>query len=252
MHLRGEGGLMLFHTFWVIHTVNELDSNAKNVWNKVSKNDLDMWRSISLPNTQFLSIKSLHDLMKGGILYMGTSSGRARPHTHWRLGCIDQSESASMSIILVHSAALHRTFSVYFWLWGKDNLVQLPTEPSVTWTVDAIYFSGAATEFCKCVCWFPSFRPLVFYKQCPVQCWICTSFDTDSIPSDKGSRTWFETAGSKWNGIKFLCFVGNQRSRACDFSSAHGMLPGAQLFSERIVKDLSFINIIKLKSFWRY
>ncbi len=29
---------------------------------------------------------------------------------------------------------------VCFWLWGKYNLVQLPEEPSVTWTVDAVCF----------------------------------------------------------------------------------------------------------------
>ncbi len=40
-----------------------------------------------------------------------------------------------------------------FWLWGKDNLVQLPEEPSVTRTVDTVCFFGAATEFLKCVCW---------------------------------------------------------------------------------------------------
>ncbi len=54
---------------------------------------------------------------------------------------------------------------VCFWLWGKDNLVQLPKEPSVTWTVDAVCFSGEATEFCKCVCLFLSFRWWMFYKQ---------------------------------------------------------------------------------------
>ncbi len=37
------------------------------------------------------------------------------------------------------------------------------------------------------------------------------------------------------------------------FSSAHGAPPGARLFSERIVNlYLSFINMIKLKTFWRY
>ncbi len=37
------------------------------------------------------------------------------------------------------------------------------------------------------------------------------------------------------------------------FSSAHSAPPGALLFSERIVNlNLSFINMIKLKTFWRY
>ncbi len=50
-----------------------------------------------------------------------------------------------------------------------------------------------------------------------------------------------------------FCFVGDRRKCSSLFSSAHGAPPGARRFSERIVKlYLSFINMIKLKTFWRY
>ncbi len=115
--------------------------------------------------------------------------------------------------------------------------------------MDAVCFSGSATEFYKCVCW------RTFYKQGPVRRWICKLFDTErwSGPSYKRSRSWFRTADDKWNGIKCLCFVRDRRKCSWLFSSAHGAPPGALLFSERIVKlYLSFINMIKLKTFWRY
>ncbi len=109
--------------------------------------------------------------------------------------------------ILIKPASYH---THRFWLWRKDNLVKLPEEPSITWTVDAVCFSGEATEFLKCVCW------RTFYKQGPVRRWICTLFNTErwSSPSYKRSRSWFRTDDGKWNGIKCLCFVGVRRSSA--------------------------------------
>ncbi len=50
-----------------------------------------------------------------------------------------------------------------------------------------------------------------------------------------------------------VCFVRDRCKCSSLFSSAHGAPPGARLFTERIVKlYLSFINMIKLKTFWRY
>ncbi len=55
------------------------------------------------------------------------------------------------------------------------------------------------------------------------------------------------------NGNKCLCFVGDRHKCSSLFSSAHDMPPGARLFPERIVKlYLSFIYMIKRKTFWRY
>ncbi len=139
---------------------------------------------------------------------------------------------------------------VCFWLWGKDNIVQLPEEPSVKWTVDAVCFSGAATEPLKCICW------QTFYKQGPVRRWICTSFDTErwSSPSYKRSRQDSELQMvMKRHQMSLFCWWSSLKCSSV-FSSAHDAPPpGARLFSEGIVKlYLSFINMIKLKTFWRY
>ncbi len=53
---------------------------------------------------------------------------------------------------LLHGTHSGRMSLKNVFLWGKDNLVQLPEEPSVMWTVDGVCFSGAATEFLKWVC----------------------------------------------------------------------------------------------------
>ncbi len=48
-----------------------------------------------------------------------------------------------------------------------------------------------------------------------------------------------------------VCFAGEVFKCSSIYSSAHGTPP--QLFLERIVKlYISFINMIKLKTFWRY
>ncbi len=142
---------------------------------KVSKNDLEVWRSISVAKNfltsfaKFFSIMALPDVMKSGTPYMGIFPGKARPAR------INLSERKSTPINSLHPAALHGTPSgrmslkkCVFGCKGKITLFSFPKEPSVTWTVDAVGFSWAATECCKCVCW------RTFYKQCPVRRWICT------------------------------------------------------------------------------
>ncbi len=132
---------------------------------------------------------------------------------------------------------------------AKITLFNIPKQPIVTWIVDAVCFSGQQWEFLKCVCW------RTFYKPGPVRCWICASFDTErwSSPSYKRSRSWFRTADGKWNSIQYLFCWRSALKCSSLISSAHGVPPGARLFSEKIVKlYFSFINIIKLKTFCRY
>ena len=142
-------------------------------------------------------------------------------------------------------------------MWGKDYRVQLPKEPSVTRTVDAVCFSGAVTECSKCVCVFSSFQWRMFYKQGPGRRWICTWFaiKTWSGPSDKRPHS------CKYNCIRFLSFVGNLHiSEYMLMETTRNISiiapPTArlqELFPERIGKlYFSFINMIKLKTFWRY
>ncbi len=139
---------------------------------------------------------------------------------------IDRSESESVPIDTLHSAAMHRTRSgtmslkkCVFGCEGKITLFSFPKEHSVTYTVDAVCFSGAAMEFLKCVCW------RTFYKRGPVRRWICTSFNTErwSGPSYKRSRSWLRTADGKWKSIKCLCFVRDRRS-----SARHSLAPPTQ------------------------
>ncbi len=83
---------------------------------------------------------------------MGISPGRTRPCTHWPEWERERAHQRASIGRLAARDSLGKNVSkeVCFLLWGKDNLVQLPEEPSVTWTVDIVCFSGAATEFLKC------------------------------------------------------------------------------------------------------
>ncbi len=115
---------------------------------KVSKNDLEVWLSISvakifLPGSyKFRKVffnhgscwrkrrwNSLygHFSQKNAPVHASTGArARACPSTHFiQLHCTGLAQEE------------HVSKEVCFWLWGKDNLVQLPEEPSITWTVDA-------------------------------------------------------------------------------------------------------------------
>ncbi len=96
---------------------------------------------------------------------------------------------------------------VCFWLWGKDNLVQLPkTTHRYVNSGYSLFFRGS-NGVSQVFCW------RTFYKQGPIRRWICTSFNTErwSGPSYKRSRSWFRTADGKWNGIKWLfCWQSEQ------------------------------------------
>ncbi len=111
---------------------------------------------------EFFSIVVLDDVNDGGTPYMGISPGRTRPCTH--------RPEREQPINTLHPAALHGTRSgrmslkkCVFGCEGKITLFSFPKEPTVTWTVDIVCFSGAATEFLKCVCW------RAFYKQGPIR-----------------------------------------------------------------------------------
>ncbi len=147
---------MLFHACWVIYTVKELDSRAKHgqrlkkkLFGRIAEYFRAKYTGLFTSFGKYFSIIALPDVMKGGTPCMGISPEKACPRTHRP----EREQEPD------HSAALHGknvSKEVCCWLWGKDNLVQLPEEPSVTWTVDAVRFFGAAMEFCKCVSW-PTF-----------------------------------------------------------------------------------------------
>ncbi len=127
-------------------------------------------------------------------------SGKARPRIH---GLVQEQERApqhaSSDSYARDLPGKNVSKEVCFWLKGKDNFVQLPKEPRITWTMDAVCFSGQQGVSHLCLL-------TNFYKQGPVRRWICISFDTErwSGLSYKRSRSWFRTADGKWNGIKCL------------------------------------------------
>ncbi len=141
--------------------------------------------------------------------------------------CVHTSTRARVRLS-TSSAALHRTCSrrmslkeCVFGCEGKITLYSFPKNPALCEQWMQFVFPEQQQSF-TCVWLFPSSRWWIFNKQGPVWCWICTSFETErwSGPSDKRSRSWFGTADGKWNGITFLCFVGNRRA-----SARHSLAP---------------------------
>ncbi len=127
---------MLFHEFWVIYTVKELDSHAKH--GHKFQNDLDgvfLCQIHSLPGSykfrKVFSIMALYDVMKGRIPCMGSSPRRACAHAN-------QNERKSMAMNMHHSAALHTTSSkrmspkkCAFGCKGKITLFSFPKNPAL-------------------------------------------------------------------------------------------------------------------------
>ncbi len=72
-----------------------------------------------------------------------------------------------------------------FWLWGKDNLVQLPKRTHRYVNSGYSLFFRGSNGVSQVFCW------RTFYKQGPIRRWICTSFNTErwSGPSYKRSRS---------------------------------------------------------------
>ncbi len=218
---------MLFHAFRVVYTVKEFDSHAKHgqsfkkkfwTYNRVFLcQKSHFWVRTSFG--EFFSIVVLDDVNDGGTPYMGISPGRTRPCTHrpeWERERAHQHTSIGR-LAARDSLGKNVSKEACFWLWGKDNLVQLPkrTHRYVN-SGYSLFFrgsNGVSQVFCR----------RTFYKQGPIRRWICTSFNTErwSGPSYKRSRSWFRTADGKWNCIKCLCFVGDRRKCSSLFSSAH-------------------------------
>ncbi len=156
----------------------------------------------------------------------------------------------STCFIRLHGTRSERmSLKCVFGCEGKITMFSFPKNPALSKQWMQFFFPGQQRSF-----------SIVFvderYKQGQVRRWICTLFDTErwSGLSYKRSRSWFRTAGGKWNDIKCMCFLVIALKCSSLFSSAHcAPHPGARLFSERIVKlYLSFINTIKLNTFWRY
>ncbi len=145
---------MLFHAFRVVYTGKEFDSHAKHgqslkkIFGRITvflcqKSHFRIRTSFG----EFFSIVVLYDVNDGGTPYMGISRAR-----------IDQSESESAPIKALQSAGWQHgprsgrmsLKKCVFGCEGKITLFSFPKQPTVTWTVDIVCFSGAAMEFLKC------------------------------------------------------------------------------------------------------
>ncbi len=128
---------------------------------KVLKNYLDVWLSNSVSNTLLpgsYKFQKVFFYLFQAWLFMTSLRVEIPVWEFLPEDCahMDRSESESAPFNFIGSAAqdlLKKNFSkgVCFWMWGKDNLVQLPKKPSVTWTVDAVCFSGQQQQFRKCL-----------------------------------------------------------------------------------------------------
>ncbi len=141
---------MLFHTFRVVYTVKELDSHAKYGESFKKQFGRNLEKSYFWVRTSFgeffFDRGSCWRKRGWNSLYGHFSQKSAPVHTSTRARA-----RASLGCTARDSLGKNVSKEVCFWLWGKDNLVQLPEEPSVTWTVDAVCFFGAATEFLVCL-----------------------------------------------------------------------------------------------------
>ncbi len=128
---------------------------------------------------------------------------------------IDQSESQSAPINALQSAGWQHgprsgrmsLKKCVFGCEGKITLFSFPKQPTVTWTVDIVCFSGAAMEFLKC------FVDERFINKAQFDAGFAHRLilKDGAGPSYKRSRSWFRTADGKWNGIKWLfCWQSEQ------------------------------------------
>ncbi len=237
---------MLFHAFRVVYTGKELDSHAKHrqsfkkmfwTYNRVFLCQKSHFR-VRTSFGEFFSIVVLDDINDGGTPYMGISPGRTRPYTHRPERERERAHQHASIGRLAARDSLGKNVSkeVCFWLWGKDNLVQLPKRTHRYVNRGYSLFFWGSNGVSQVFCW------RTFYKQGPVRRWICTSFNTErwSGPSYKRSRSWFRTADGKWNGIKCLCFVGDRSKCSSLFSSATRHASRSSAFFGENRKSVSF------------
>ncbi len=148
---------------------------------------------------------------------------------------------------------------VCFWLWGKDNLVQLPkrTHRYVN-SGYSLFFrgsNGVSQVFCD--------KRFINKAQFDAGFAHRLILKDGAVPAikDPGHDSELQTVSETTSND---CFVGDRSKCSSLFSSAHdtpslvssahtARLQELGFFSERIVNlYLSFINMIKLKTFWRY
>ncbi len=141
---------MPFHAFRAVYTVKELDSHAKH-----GQSFKNLFGCI----TEYFCAKHL----TSGFVQVSESffdRGSCWCKRWWSslYGHFSRKNAPVHTSTWARARALHPTALLHgthsgrislknVFLWGKDNLVQLPEEPSVMWTVDAVCFSGQQRSF---------------------------------------------------------------------------------------------------------
>ncbi len=134
----GGGGTMLFHAFSDVYTVKELDYHAKHgqhftIWmyNSISVLNISLPGSYKFRRVVFDCSSCRHKRWWNS-LYGHISRKNAPVHASTRERAKAAHQHASFGCTVRDSLGKNVSKEVCFWLWGKDNLVKLPEEPSVT------------------------------------------------------------------------------------------------------------------------
>ncbi len=217
---------MLFHAFRVVYTGKEFDSHAKHgqsfkkkIWtyNRVFLCQKSHFR-IRTSFGEFFSIVVLYDVTTVELLIWHFSGKNASVHASSRVRARGSAHQRGSIGRLSARASLGKNVSkeVCFWLWGKDNLVQLPKQPTVTWTVDIVVFPGQQWSFSSVL------LTNVFINKAQFDAGFAHRLilKDGAVPAikdpghDSELQMVSETASND-------CFVGNRSKCSSLFSSAH-------------------------------
>ncbi len=170
---------------------------------------------------------------------------------------IDRSKSKSAAINALHPAALHGTHSgrmsqkkCVFGCEGKITLFSFPKNPASHKLWMKFVFPGQQQSFSSV------FVEERFTNKAQFDAGFahCLLLKDGAVPAIKypGHDSELQTVNETTSNVCVLLMIALKYSSL--FSSVHGAPPpGARLFLERIVKlHLSFINMIKLNTFWRH
>ncbi len=245
----------------VVYTVKELDSHAKH--GQSLKDFFWTYNSISVPKSHFRVRTSFREFFfdccswwrkrRWNSLY-GISPGRTRP-------CMHRPErERERDNQPLHSAALHGTRSgrmslkKCFWLWEKDNLVQLPKTTHRYVNSGYSLFFGGSNGVSQVFCWW------TFYKQDPIRCWICTSFDTERwsgprLPAtkDPGHDSELQMVSEMASNVSVLLAIGASAHHSLAPPTRHASRSSA-FFGENRKSVSFFYKYDKTKDFleiWR-
>ncbi len=136
---------MRLHTFRVVYIVKELDSHAKH--GQSLKKTIWTYNGFVQVSESFVFDRGSYWRKRWWNCLYGHFSRKNAP-AHTSTGARVRARPSTRSAAR-YSLGENVSKKVCFWLWGENNLVQLPEEPSVTWMVDAEWGGGGYTANLK-------------------------------------------------------------------------------------------------------